>query len=164
MGRMLRAVAVLAVVFGAGLAARSGAEAPDSAVRSGCDLAQAIASSTPGASIERSDGVFAHEMLPDPARGCRVVITGTVGEAPSGWDLASRLYEGFSSRGWREMPAYTADGKDGAGFALRKSGVACLFQAAWNGDADGEPPIARAKNYRASVLCTTPVPAEERRP
>lgn len=160
--RLLRAVAVLVVAHGAGLAARSAAEAPDSAVRPGCELARSIASSAPGASIERSDGVFAHELLPGSVRGCRVVITRSAGLAPSGQDVAGRLYDGFSSHGWQEMPAYTADGVDGTAFVLRKGEVACLFQGIWDGDPDGEP--SRPGTCRVSVLCTTAVPPEERLP
>ena len=131
-------------------------------VEAACDMARSIAAETPGVTIERSTGVFEDEALRSPVRGCRLTISGSFSRAPAGGDAATRLRDGFASRGWREMPAYSADGKDGTEFAFFEADVACLARGTWNGGADGEPPIPREDAYRVSVLCTSPVPPRER--
>ena len=135
---------------------------PEHFTQGACDLAHSIAAASLGTAIQRSSGVFFHDALQDPVRGCRLVITGSFEEAPAGQDAASRLREGFTAQGWQEMPAYSADGKDGTAFALRKADVACLFRGTWNGGSDGEPSMPREDTYRVSVLCTSPAPPEER--
>lgn len=133
-----------------------------SQVRAACDLAYEIAAKTPGVSIRRSTGTFRDEALPQAVPGCRLAIKGSFARAKVGGDAVQRLRDGFSDRGWQEMTAYTADGKDGTAFAFRKAGVACLFRGEWNGGADGEPEIPGEDWYRVTVLCTSPVPAEDR--
>jgi hypothetical protein len=132
-------------------------------VQLACDLAHSIAATSPEASIQRSTGVFTHEALQGPVRGCRLAITGSFENVPPGEDAANRLRDGFTAQGWREMLAYSADGKDGTAFALRKAEVACLFRGMWNGGFDSEFPIPREQAYTVSVLCTSPLPPEERR-
>jgi hypothetical protein len=139
-----------------GVAAESGA-------RPACELVHSIAAEIPGVSIQRSTGVFDHEALERPARGCRVAVTGTFAPTPPGRDAADRLRDGFVARGWQEMPAYSADGKDGTAFALRKNEVACLFRGDWTGGTDYEPAIVQEGAYSVFVICTSPVPPEERR-
>ena len=135
---------------------------PEDSTRLACDLAQLIAIVSPGTSIQRGTGVFTHESLPEPVRGCRLMITGSFQGSPPGEDAVNRLRDGFTARGWQEMPAYSADGKDGTAFALRKADVACLFRGTWSGGSDGEPSMPREDTYRVSVLCTSPAPPEER--
>jgi hypothetical protein len=135
----------------------------ESTARLACDLAYSIAAETPGVSIQRSTGVFTHEALQRPVRGCRLAITGSFARTPPGGDAANRLRDGFTAQGWQEMPAYSADGKDGTAFVLRKTEVACLFRGTWTGEADDEPAMPREETYRVSVLCTSAVPPEERR-
>jgi len=130
--------------------------------RLACDLAHSIADEIPGVSIQRSMGVFSDAALRHPVRGCRLAITGSFADAPPSGDATSLLRDGFTAQGWQEMLAYSADGKDGTAFALRKTGVACLFRGTWNGGSDGEPLIPREEMYSVSVLCTSPVPPEER--
>jgi hypothetical protein len=127
-----------------------------------CDLAYSIAAEIPGLSIKRSTGMFTDEALRRPVLGCRLAITGSFKHAPPGGDAANRLRDGFAAQGWQEMASYSADGKDGTAFAFRKTEVACLFRGTWNGGSDGEPPVPRGEAYRVSVLCTSPVPSEER--
>lgn len=131
------------------------------AVRAACDAAYAIAAKTPGVSIRRSTGVFGDERLREPVPGCRLTISGSFARAQDSGDAATRLHEGFAARGWREMPAYGADGKDGTAFAFRKGVVACLFRGEWNGGSD-QPEIPREDWYRVSVICTSPVPGREK--
>jgi hypothetical protein len=135
----------------------------ESTVRLACDLAYSIAAETPGVSIQRSTGVFTHEALERPVRGCRLAITGSFAHTPRGGDAANRLRDRFTAQGWQEMLEYSADGKDSTAFALRKTEVACLFRGTWTGGADGEPAMPREEAYTVSVLCTSPVPPEERR-
>jgi hypothetical protein len=106
--------------------------------------------------------VFNHEALRGPVRGCRLLITGSFQSSPSGKDVASRLRDGLAAQEWQEMPAYSADGKGGTAFALRKREVACLFRAICSGGSDGEPTKPLEHAHRVSVLCTSPVPPEER--
>jgi hypothetical protein len=136
---------------------------PERPIQLACDLAHSIVATIPGVSIQRSKGLFTHEALQDPVRGCRLVITGSFEDAPPGEDAANRLRDGFAARVWQEMLAYSADGKDGTAFALRKTEVACLFRGMWNGGFDGEPSMPREPAYTVSVLCTSPVPPQERR-
>lgn len=112
-------------------------------VRNACNVAYGIAAKTPGVSIRRSTGVFRDEALRQPVPGCRLAISGSFARAKGAGDAVERLREGFSARGWQEMTAYGADGKDGTAFAFRKAGVACLFRGEWNGGADDEPEIPR---------------------
>jgi hypothetical protein len=104
-------------------------------------MAYAIATKTPGVSIRRSMGVFSDEALRKPVLGCRLEISGSFARAIATGDAANRLRDAFSAQGWKQMPGYAADGKDGTGFAFRKMGVACLFRGKWNGGADDEPQI-----------------------
>lgn len=128
--------------------------------RLACDLAYSIAAKSPGVSIQRSTGVFADEVLEHPARGCRLAIAGSFEHAPPGGDAVNRLRDGFTAQGWREMLAYSADGKDGTAFAFRKTEVLCLFRGTWNGGADGDPSTPRGQTYRVSVLCISSVAPE----
>ena len=156
---------VLVIQSSSGAALQNQAAKPgtvSSQVRAACNVAYAIAAKTPGVSIRRSTGVFRDEALPQPVLGCRLAISGSFARAKVGGDAADRLREGFSARGWQEMTAYGADGKDGTAFAFRKAGVACLFRGEWNGGADDEPEIPRQDWYKVAVLCTSPVPAENR--
>lgn len=162
----LHRAAALWVAASCGLVAhRATADATaEPATQLACDLAQSIATATPEASVHRSSGTFHHEALPNPVRGCRVVITGSAEDPAFARGLASTLFSAFSDEGWQEMPTYTADGKDGTAFALRKDDVACLFQGAWNGGSDDEPPDPRRQAYTVSVLCTRPAPSQDRQP
>lgn len=126
-------------------------------------MAYSIAAKTPGVSIRRSIGHFGDETLRQPVLGCRLAISGSFARAEVGGDASIRLREGFIARGWKEMAAYSADGKDGTSFAFRDETVACLFRGQWNGGADGEPPIPPEDWYRVYVICTSPVFPEERR-
>jgi hypothetical protein len=117
--RLAHLGALLLVVFTAEVAS-SGASATEDgiaeadAVRSACDLAHSIAAATPGASIERSTGVFADDALPHPVPGCRLALEGVSGADALPGDVAARLRAGFTAGGWEEMLAYGADGKDAA--------------------------------------------------
>lgn len=139
----------------------NGAAAQD-AVRLACDLVYSIAAEASGVSIQRSTGVFTDEALSRPVQGCHLEIKGSFADAPPGGDAADRLRDGFTARGWQEMLAYSADGKDGTVFVFFKSEVACLFRGSWTGGVDGEPLMPREEAYRVSVICTSPVPREER--
>lgn len=136
--------------------------AVSSQVRAACDVAYAIAAKTTGVSIRRRTGTFRDETLPEPVFGCGLAISGSFDRARATGDAAVRLREGFSARGWQEMPAYGADGKDGTSFAFRKADVACLVRGQWNGGADGEPEIPPEDWYKVAVFCTSPVFAENR--
>ena len=132
-------------------------------VRAACDSAYKIAAQTPGVSIRRSTGVFSDEAFRQPVLGCRLAISGSFVLAKTSGDAANRLREAFQASEWQEMPGYSADGKDGTAFAFRKARVACLVRGEWNGGADGEPEIPGEDWYKVSVLCTSPILAEERR-
>jgi len=127
-----------------------------------CDMADAVAAATPGATVRRDTGTFPDDALRVPAQGCHLAISGSFSAAPSEGDAASRLREGFAAHGWHEMLSYAADGKDGTAFAFRKGEVGCLVRGSWNGGADGEPPVERGDAYVVSVLCTSPPPPEQR--
>lgn len=135
-----------------------------SEVRAACDAAYAIAAKTPGVSIRRRTGTFRDETLREPVFGCGLAISGSFARAKATGDAALRLRQGFSSRAWQEMPAYSADGKDGTSFAFRRMTVACLVRGTWNGGADGEPAIPAQDWYKVAVLCTSPVFPENRWP
>jgi hypothetical protein len=153
---------VAALVAGAATAApRTAAPtAAEETTRAACDLAESLAGPGFKSSLRRSSGLFDHEAFPEPVPGCRLVITGSFEDTPPGEDAASRLQRGFGERGWREMPAHSADGKDGTAFAFRKAGVACFVRGTWDGGSDGEPSVPRERTYAVSVLCTRPGPAE----
>jgi hypothetical protein len=155
---------LLLVVAGASLAATHSAAPTTSedAPQAACDLAESIAGRDFRPSIHRSTGFFVHKAFSEPVRGCRLVITGSFENTPPGEDAASRLRDGFAQRGWQEMPAYSADGKDGTAFAFRKAEVACLVRGTWDGGSHGEPSVSRDHTYRVAVLCTSPAPPEER--
>lgn len=133
-----------------------------SQVRAACDVTYAIAAKTPGVSIRRRTGTFRDETLREPVFGCGLAISGSFARAKATGDAAVRLRDGFSARGWQEMPAYGADGTDGTSFAFRKAGVACLVRGKWNGGAEGDPEIPAQDWYKVAVLCTSPVFAENR--
>lgn len=133
-------------------------------VRAACNAAQAIAAKTPGVSIRRQTGRFGDEMLRNPVFGCGLAISGSFARAKNTGDAAVRLRDGFSAQGWDEMPAYSADGKDGTSFAVRKQDVACLVRGTWNGGADGEPEIPAEDWYRIALFCTSPAFPEDRAP
>lgn len=151
-------VALAAGVPGAGPAA-AGAT-PEPPVERACDLAESLARATPGTSLERHDGVFDHEGLHEPLRGCRLAIAGSFAATPPGDDAIRRLRDGFAARGWRELLAHAADGVDGSAFALRSEAVACWFQASWDGGSDDAPAKPRGPAYAISVLCTDDLPPE----
>ena len=140
-------------------AGRISAEHP---IQLACDLAYSIATKTPGTSIQRDTGVFTHEAFENPIRGCRLVVTGLVDHSLPGEDVAVRLRDGFAAQDWQEMIAYSADGKDGTAFALRKAEIACLFRGVWSGGLDGQSSIRGAQAYTISVLCSSPAPPGER--
>lgn len=171
MTRRIAPTWLLPVVAGASLAAThsaasvlraAAATTSEDTTEAACDLAESIVGRNLRSSIHRSTGSFAHDAFAEAVRGCRLVITGSFENAPPDEDAASRLRDGFAGRGWREMPAYSADGKDGTAFAFRKGEVACLVRGTWDGGSDAEPPVARGHTYRVSVLCPSPAPPEER--
>lgn len=133
-------------------------------VRAACDAAYAAAARTPGVSIRRRTGTVSDETLPEPVFGCGMAISGSFARARATGDAASRLRQDFEARGWREMPAYGADGKDGTSFAFQNAGVACLVRGTWDGGADGDPGIPAKDWYRIAVLCTSPAFPENRSP
>lgn len=131
-------------------------------VRAACDAAYTIASKTPGVSIRRRTGSFRDETLREPVFGCGFAIAGSFARLKGTSDAAVRLREDFVTRGWQEMPAYSADGKDGTSFAFRNAGFSCLVRGTWDGGADGEPEIPAADWYKAEVFCTSPEFPEQR--
>lgn len=132
------------------------------AVRAACDAAYAVAAKTPGVSVRRRTGTFRDETLRGPVFGCGSTIAGSFARLKGTSDAAVRLREDFAARGWREMPAYSADGKDGTSFAFRDASVSCLVRGTWDGGADGEPEIAAADWYKIAVFCTSPEFPEQR--
>jgi hypothetical protein len=159
----LPVLALASLLAAHGTAGRAASQVtPEPSTQLACDLAHSIAGAEAGTSVQRSRGVFSHGALREPVRGCRLVIEGSFEESPPGEDAIGRLRDGFAAQGWQEMPAYSADGKDGTAFALRKNEVACLFRGSWDGGSDGEPPLPRERTYRVSVLCTSPAPPAER--
>jgi hypothetical protein len=141
---------------------RSDGKAVSSQVLAACDAAYAVAAETGGISIQRRTGSFSDETLQAPVLGCGLAISGSFARAESTGDAAVRLRDGFSARGWQEMPAYGADGKDGTSFAFRKADVACFARGEWNGGADGEPEIPAEDWYKVELFCTSPVLPENR--
>jgi hypothetical protein len=131
-------------------------------VRAACDAAYAVASKTPGVSIRRRTGSFRDETLREPVFGCGFAISGSFARLKGTSDAAVRLRENFAARGWPEMPAYSADGKDGTSFAFRTAGVSCLVRGTWDGGADGEPEIPARDPYKVTVFCTSPEFPEQR--
>lgn len=132
--------------------------------RAACDAAYAIAAKTPGVSVKRRTGIFNDETLTAPVYGCGMAISGSFARVKDTSDAAVRLREGFTARGWDEMGAYSADGKDGTSFAFRQNDVACLVRGTWNGGADGEPEIPAEDWYKIAVFCTSPPFPENRWP
>jgi hypothetical protein len=133
-----------------------------SEVRAACDAADTIAAKTPGVSVRQRTGTFRDETLPEPVFGCGLAISGSFAQATTTGNAALRLRQGFSTQGWQEMFAYSADGTDGTSFAFRKAGVACLVRGTWNGGAAGEPDIPAQDWYEVAVVCTSPIFPEER--
>jgi hypothetical protein len=133
-----------------------------SSVRAACDMAFAIARTTPGVSIRRSTGNFRDETLREPVFGCGLAISGSFKRAEKTGDAATRLRDSFMARDWTEMPAYGADGTDGTSFAFGKGAVSCLVRGTWNGGADGEPALPAEDWYKVAMFCTTPIFPETR--
>lgn len=163
-------VAALFVIFGASSSV-NGAElrqvtqmptAVTNPVRAACEMAHAIAANTPGVSIRRSMGRFRDEAFPRPVDGCQLRISGSFARAKATGDASARLHEGFLARGWHEVAEYSADGKDGTQFAFYRETVICLFRGEWDGGADGDPEIPGKDWYKVLVLCTSPVPVQEK--
>lgn len=138
------------------------ATAISKAVRAACDAAYAVAAKTPGVSIQRRTGTFRDETLREPVFGCGLAISGSFARLKNTSDAAVRLREDFTGRVWQEMPAYSADGKDGTSFAFRNAGVSCLVRGTWDGGADGEPEIPAKDWYKVAVFCTSPEFPEQR--
>lgn len=131
--------------------------------RAACHAAYAVAAKIPGVSIRRRTGTFHDETLRKPVFGCGLSISGSFALAMTTGDAAVRLRDDFSARGWKEMPAYAADGKDGTSFAFRNAAVACLVRGEWNGGADGEPEIPGEDWYKVAVFCVSPAFPENSR-
>ena len=127
-----------------------------SAVRAACDMAFAIAKTTPGVSVRRSTGTFNDETLRMPIFGCGLNLSGSFKRAEATGDAAIRLRNAFIAQGWTEMPAYGADGTDGTSFAFRKAAVSCLVRGTWDGGADGEPALPPKDWYKVAMFCTSP--------
>ena len=106
-----------------------------SAVRAACDMAFAIAKTTPGVSVRRRTGTFNDETMRMPIFGCGLALSGSFKRAEATGDAAVRLRDAFMAQGWTEMGAYSADGTDGTSFAFRKGAVSCLARGTWNGGA-----------------------------
>jgi len=135
---------------------------PAADVAAACDAAYATVAKIPGTSVKRRTGMFNDETLRQPVFGCGMAISGSFAKARNTGDAALRLRDSLPAQGWQEMPAYSADGKDGTSFAFRKAGVACLVRGTWNGGADGEPEIPPMDWYKVTFFCTSPIFPEER--
>jgi hypothetical protein len=133
-----------------------------SAVRAACDMAFAIAKSTPGVSVRRRTGTFNDETLRTPIFGCGLAISGSFKRAEATGDAAIRLRDAFMAQGWTEMPAYSADGTDGTSSAFRKGAVSCLARGTWNGGADGDPALPPEDWYKVAMFCASPIFPETR--
>ena len=132
------------------------------AARAACDAAYGVAAKTPGVSVRRRTGTFRDETLRAPVFGCGFALAGSFARLKNTSDAAVRLREDFVARGWPEMPAYSADGKDGTSFAFRNAGVSCLVRGTWDGGADGEPEIPARDPYKVMVFCASPEFPEQR--
>ena len=132
--------------------------------RAACDAAYSTAAKTPGVSVKRRTGTFNDETLTARVFGCGMSISGSFARVKDTSDAAVRLREDFTARGWEEMGAYSADGKDGTSFAFHQKDVACLVRGTWNGGADGEPEIPAEDWYKLEVFCTSPPFPENRWP
>ena len=133
-----------------------------SAVRAGCDMAFAIARTTPGVSVRRRTGTFTDETLRTPIFGCGLALSGSFKRALTTGDAAVRLRNAFMAQGWTEMPAYSADGTDGTSFAFRKGAVSCLGRGTWDGGADDDPDLPAEDWYKVAMFCTSPIFPETR--
>jgi hypothetical protein len=152
----------LATAFAGGPAQKQPPGTVPSEVRAACDAAYAIVVKTPGVSVRRRTGTCHDETLRGPVFGCGLAISGSFAKAEATGDAASRLHQHFPGQGWREMPAYSADGTDGTSFAFRKGGVACMVRGTWDGGAADDPAIPPLDWYKVTVFCTSPVFPEER--
>lgn len=132
------------------------------AVRAACDATYAVAAKTPGVSARKRTGTFRDETLHEPVFACGLAISGSFARLKGTSDAAVRLREDFVARGWQEMAAYSADGKDGTSFAFRNAGVSCLVRGTWDGGADGEPEIPALDPYKITVFCSSPEFPEQR--
>ena len=133
-----------------------------SAVRAACDMAFAIAKTTPGVSIRRSTGTFRDETLRMPMFGCGLALSGSFKRAEATGDAAIRLRDAFMAQGWTEMPAYSADGTDGTSFAFRKGAVSYLVRGTWDGGAADDPDLPPEDWYKVAMFCASPIFPETR--
>lgn len=133
-----------------------------SAVRAACDMAFAIAKTTPGVSVRRSTGTFNDETLRMPILGCGLALSGSFKRAEATGDAAIRLRDAFMAQGWTEMPAYGADGTDGTSSAFRRGAVSCLVRGTWDGGADDDPSLPPEDWYKVATFCTSPIFPETR--
>ena len=131
-------------------------------VRAACEAAYATVAKVPGASIRRRTGMFRDETLTRAVFGCGFSISGSFARASKTGDAATRLRETLTAQGWQEMPAYSADGKDGTSFAFRHAGVSCFARGRWDGGADGEPEIPPEDWYKVTFFCANPPFPEDR--
>jgi hypothetical protein len=131
-------------------------------VRTACDAAYAAIVKIPGASVKKRTGTFRDETLQRPVFGCGLAISGSFAKAANTGDAATRLRKNFEAQNWQEMPAYSADGKDGTSFSFRKAGVSCFVRGRWDGGADGEPEIPAEDWYKVTFFCASPPFPEQR--
>lgn len=134
--RIVLSVAVSALILlpgaglcqeeGTGRADRKNPPIPDTA-RGACRTIAGILSVYPVLEIETSDGGIRDDREGTDRFGCRVVASGPAsglaGEVPPAEPI--RFFLGES--GWEEDILYSADGPGTTSFALRMSGVLCLF-------------------------------------
>jgi len=132
-------------------------------VRAACDAMYAIASKTPGVSIQRRSGSFKDETLSKPVLGCGIAVSGSFRRAQAAGDASIRLHNDFEARKWQEMGAYSADGTDGTSFAFRNGDVSCFVRGTWDGGAADEPAIPPRDWYKVNAFCTSPPFPEIRR-
>lgn len=121
-------------------------------VMQACDVAAAIAVSTPGAAVSRENGVVVDAELPQTSSGCRIEVEGSFARS-EGRDAAVRLREGLAARGWTEHDGRSADGPDGTAFALGSPRAGCLVRGRWDGGDDAGEPAPVADDYAVTVLC-----------
>jgi hypothetical protein len=118
-----------------------------------CTEIAARAAGIPGGKTSRETDLIREEMVVKPIPGCRVRVDGSWKRLENESTPTRVFDQFFETKGWRDLPEFSADGHDGTVYGFYLADAACLVRGEWDGGSDDEPDAPRDDAYKVTVLC-----------
>jgi hypothetical protein len=116
-----------------------------------CDSVATAWRKVSGAQVTRADSTVAAVSTSGPVRACHVAMVAPRGLPPAAWDRA--YWTDSTSRGWREILHWAADGPDGFSRTLVRGAVRCEIDFDQDGGDDSDSTYVPSPRIAERTSC-----------